>query len=183
MSRLARLLISPTVIAALSFQVWACDSMAPTASRQDPIGVSPRFAATHSEITGTLDFVNDPVDCTANTRIGEIVLFTGQVNYVLRAITTPSGNVDTTLTFFYDPAVHLVGQTSGTVWMIDPTNTRGIFTLLVHGNGLVTMDSEHEFYTNAAGAHLMLHGTYHVTVDANGNVTASRDFVRDCIGG
>ena len=146
-------------------------------------GVSPQFRATHSEITGTIDFVDDPADCTANPRIGEIVLFTGQVNYVLRATTTPSGNVDTTVTFIYDPAVHLVGQTSGTVWMLDPTNTRGIFTFLVHGNGLVTMDSEHEFYTNAAGAHLMLHGTYHVTVDANGNVTASRDFVRDCIGG
>lgn len=149
--------------------------------------VAPAFAATNAairgEITGTLDFVDDPADCTANPRIGEVVLFTGQVNYVLRATTTPSGNVDTTVTFSYDPAVHLVGQTSGTVWMIDPTNTRGKFTFLVHGNGLVTMDSEHEFYTNAAGAHLLLHGTYHVTVDANGNVTASRDFVRDCIGG
>jgi hypothetical protein len=145
--------------------------------------VRPEFQATRSEITGTIDFVDDPADCTANPRIGEILLFTGQVNYVLRATTSPSGNVDTTLMFSYDPAVHLVGQTSGIVWMINPTNTRGVFMLIVHGNGLVTHDAEHEFYTNAAGAHLLLHGTYHVTVDASGNVTASRDFVRDCIGG
>jgi hypothetical protein len=183
MLRRARFLIATAVSAGMSFQILACDPPAPTAPPQDRAVLRPQFEATHSEITGTLDFVDDPADCTANPRIGEIVLFTGQVNYVLRAITTPSGNVDTTVTFVYDPAVHLVGQTSGTVWMIDPTNTRGIFTLLVHGNGLVTMDSEHEFYTNAAGAHLMLHGTYHVTVDANGTVTASRDFVRDCIGG
>lgn len=149
--------------------------------------VAPVFAASNAairdEVTGTIDFVDDPADCTANPRIGEILLFTGQVNYVLRATTSSSGNVDTTLMFRYDPAVHLVGQTSGIVWNIDPTNTHGIFMVIVHGNGLVTQDAEHEFYTNAAGAHLLLHGTYHVTVDANGKVTASRDFARDCIGG
>jgi len=157
------------------------------ACEQQPVapdrGASPEFAATHSEITGTITFVDDPADCTANPRIGEIVLFTGQINYVLRAITTPSGNVDTTLKFIYDPAVHLVGQTSGTVWMINPTNTRPIFILLVHGNGLVTQNVGQEFYTNAAGAHLLLVANYHVTVNANGNVTVSRDFVYRCIGG
>jgi hypothetical protein len=178
-SRYARFLISPAVIAGLSFQVWACDPMAPTAS----LGVRPQFQATHSEITGSFEEVDDPADCTANPRIGEIVLFTGRINYVLRATTTPSGNVDTTLKFIYDPAVHLVGQTSGTVWMIDPTNTRPIFILRVHGNGLVTQNVGQEFYTNAAGAHLLLMANYHVTVNANGNVTASRDFLYDCIGG
>jgi len=83
---------------------------------------------------------DNPADCTANPRIREIVLFTGRINYVLRATTTPSRNVDTTLKFIYDPAVHLVGQTSGTVWMINPTNTRPIFILLVHGNGLITQN-------------------------------------------
>lgn len=145
--------------------------------------VRPQFAATRSEITGTIDFVDDPADCTANPKIGEIVLFTGTINYVLRATTTPSGNVDTTVKFIYDPAVHLVGQTSGTVWMIDPTNTRPVFILLVHGNGLVTQNAEHEFYTNAAGARLLLLRNFHVTVAANGNLTVSRDPAYDCIGG
>jgi hypothetical protein len=145
--------------------------------------VRPQFGATHSEITGSFTEVDGPADCTADPRIGEIVLFTGQINYVLSAITTPAGNVDTTLKFFYDPAVRLVGQTSGTVWMIDPTSTRPVFILLVHGNGLVTQNAEHEFYTNAAGARLVLLVNYHVTVNANGNVTVSRDPAYDCIGG
>ncbi len=143
----------------------------------------PQFGATRSEITGSFDEMDDPADCTANPRIGEIVLFTGTINYVMTATTTPSGNVDTTLKFFYDPAVHLVGQTSGTVWMINPTNTRPLFILLVHGNGLVMQNAEHEFYTNAAGGHLLLLVNFHVTVDANGNVRASRDPAYDCIGG
>ena len=145
--------------------------------------VLPQFAATHGEITGSFEEIDGPADCTANPRVGEIVLFTGQINYVLSAITTPSGNVDTTLKFFYDPAVHLVGQASGTVWMINPTNTQPIAIFLIHGNGLVNKINEHEFYTNAAGAHLLLMVNYQVTVDANGTVRASRDFVYDCIGG
>ena len=143
----------------------------------------PVFAATHGEITGSFTEVDDPADCTANPRIGEIVLFTGTINYVLTATTTPSGNVDTTLKFFYDPAVHLVGQTSGTVWMINPTNTRPLFILLVHGNGLVMQNAEHEFYTNAVGGHLLLLVNFHVTVDANGNVRVNGDLGYECIGG
>jgi hypothetical protein len=150
---------------------------------QDPAVLRPQFEATRSEITGTIDEVDSPADCTANPKIGEIVLFTGRINYVLTATTTPSGNVGTTVKFIYDPAVHLVGQTSGTVWMIDPTNTRPLFILLVHGDGLVTQNAEHEFYTNAAGAHLLLLANFHVTVNANGTVTVSRDTGYDCIGG
>ena len=44
-------------------------------------------------------------------------------------------------------------------------------------------NAEHEFYTNAAGAHLALLANFHVTLDANGSVRASRDGVYDCIGG
>ena len=40
-----------------------------------------------------------------------------------------------------------------------------------------------EFYTNVNGAHLHLIGNYHLTVDANGNITATRPFVWQCIGG
>src|SRR5207249_2059101 len=57
----------------------------------------PEFAAIHSEITDFFEEVDGPADCTANPKIGEIVLFTGRINYVLRATTTPSGKVDTTL--------------------------------------------------------------------------------------
>jgi hypothetical protein len=163
----------------LSLLLVACERQPVAPDR----ALLPQFAATHSEITGSFEEIDGPADCTANPRIGEVVLFTGTINFVLRATTTVSGNVDTTVKFIYDPAVHLVGQTSGTVWMIDPTSTRPVFILLVHGNGLVTQNAEHEFYTNAAGARLVLLVNYHVTVNANGNVTVSRDPAYDCIGG
>lgn len=47
----------------------------------------------------------------------------------------------------------------------------------------VAQNAEHEFYTNAAGARLVLLVNYHVTVNANGNVKVSRDPAYDCIGG
>lgn len=157
------------------------------ACERQPLGpdpsLRPEFAGTRTEITDFFEEIDGPADCTANPRIGEIVLFTGRINYVLTATTTPSGNVDTTLKFFYDPAVHLVGLTSGTVWTINPTNTQPIAIFLVHGNGAVNKINEHEFYTNAADRHLLLAVNYLVTVDANGTVTASRDFVYRCIGG
>ena len=146
-------------------------------------GVRPRFAATHTEVTGSFTEVDGPADCTADPRIGEIVLFTGLLNYVMSTNTSSSGNADTTLKFSYDPAVHLVGQTSGRVWMIDPTSTQPMFKQNVHRDGLTTKITEHEFYRGADGAHLQLMVNWRVTVNANGSVTATRDFVYTCIGG
>lgn len=143
----------------------------------------PEFAAIRSQITGTIIEVNGPADCTADPRVGEIVLFTGQINYVLTAITTPSGNVDTTGKFMYDPAVHLVGSTTGRVWMIDTTNTNPTFIFHANGAGSVTKVSEREFYTNSAGGRLMLRVNFLFVVNANGTLTASRDWVYTCIGG
>jgi hypothetical protein len=145
--------------------------------------VGPQFAAIHDEIVGSVDLVNDPADCTANPNIGEIVLFTGKINVAFVVTTTPSGNVDTTLKTIYDPAAHLVGQTSGTVWMINPINTHPIGITLVHGDGAVNRVTIHEFYSNAAGARLMLKVNALVAVDSNGNIRVSRDWVWACIGG
>lgn len=145
--------------------------------------VKPQFAATRDIVTGSVYLVDDPADCTANPNIGEVVLFTGRINVAFVATTTPSGNIDTTLKTIYDPAAHLVGQTSGTVWMINPINTHPIGITLVHGDGSVNRVTIHEFYSNAAGARLMLKVNALVTVDSNGNVRVSRDWVWECIGG
>ncbi len=144
---------------------------------------TPLFEATHAEFTTTFNFVDDPADCTPNSKIGEVVLFTGQITYVERTTTSSSGNVDVRWYFIYDPAVHLVGQTSGNVWMIDATSTHPTGHNNVHGAGSSSENLANEFYTNVNGAHLHLRGNYHVTVDANGNVTATRPFVWECIGG
>ena len=100
---------------------------------------------------------------------------------MLTATTTPSGNVDTTGTFQYDPAAYLVGATTGRIWKINPINTKPNF--IFHGIGSVTKVSEREFYTSAAGNRLMLRVNFLFVVNANGTVTASRDWVYTCIGG
>jgi hypothetical protein len=157
----------------------ACERQAVAPDR----AVSPQFAATRGEFTTTFDFVDDPADCTANSRIGEVVLFTGQITYVEQTTTSGSGNVNVTWYFIYDPAVHLVGQTSGTVWMIDPTSTRPTGHDNTHGDGLSSQNMANEHYTNATGGHLHMIGNYHLTMNANGNITATRDFVWQCFGG
>ena len=145
--------------------------------------VSPMFEATRSEVTGTIDFVDDPSDCTANPNIGEILLFTGQISYVLRTTTTSSGNVDMTFFLTYDPAIHLVGQTSGTVWMIDAGRTHPILHDNLHGVGESYQGTANEYYTNSNGVRLRLKGNEHQTVNAKGTIVVTRPLVWDCIGG
>ena len=144
--------------------------------------VPPVFAATRSEVTDTIDFIDDPADC-ANPRIGEILLFTGHLTYVVRTTTASSGNVDVTAFFAYDPAVHLVGQISGAVWMIDAARTHPMFHENVHGAGESIEQPINEYYTNASGAQLHLRSNYHLTVNGQGTVVFERPTVWDCIGG
>jgi hypothetical protein len=166
------LTLLPLVLAACERQPVAPDRV-----------VSAQFEATRSEVTGTIDFVDDPADCTANPNIGEILLFTGQISYVQRTTTTSSGNVDMTLFLTYDPAIHLVGQTSGTVWMIDAARTHPVVHDNIHGVGESYQGTATEYYTNANSVQLRLKGNEHMTVNANGTVVVARPLVWDCIGG
>jgi hypothetical protein len=145
--------------------------------------LGPQFQAIRSEVTNTIDFIDDPSDCTANPKIGEILLFTGHLTYVVYTTTASSGNVNVTAFFTYDPGVHLVGQTSGTVWMIDAARTHPMFHDNVHGAGESYEDAGTEYYTNASGAWLHLRVNVHLTVNANGTIVVDRPLVWDCIGG
>jgi hypothetical protein len=145
--------------------------------------IRPEFQATRSEVTYTIDFVDAPADCTVNPRIGEIVLFTGRLTYVVRTTTASSGNVNVTAFFTYDPAVHLVGQTSGTVWMIDAARTHPFFHDNVHGAGESFEGVTNEYYTNANGAQLHLRYNAHLTVTGQGRLALDRPLVWECIGG
>jgi hypothetical protein len=157
------------------------------ACERTPVGpdrvVSPQFAATRSEVPGTIDFVDDPADCTTNPTIGEILLFTGRISYVQRTTTTSSGNVNMTLLLTYDPTIHLLGQTSGTVWMIDAARTHPEIHDNIHGVGESYQGETTEYYTNANSVQLRLKGNEHMTVNANGTVVVARPLVWDCIGG
>ena len=145
--------------------------------------VSPQFEATRSEVTGTIDFVDDPADCTANPNIGEILLFTGQISYVQRSTTTSSANVNMTLLLTYDPAIRLVGRTSGAVWMIDAARTHPEIHDNIHGAGESYQGETTEYYTNARGVQLRLKGNEHLTVNPKGTVVVTRPLVWQCIGG
>jgi hypothetical protein len=143
---------------------------------------APQFQATRSEVTNTIDFVDDPADCTANPKIGEILLFTGRLTYVVRTTTASSGNVNMTAFFTYDPAVHLVGQTSGT-WMIDAARTHPMYHDNVHDAGESFEAITNEYYTNASGAKLHIRSNVHLTVTGQGRIALDRPLVWECIGG
>jgi hypothetical protein len=162
-----------------SLLLVACERLPVAPDRVAP----PLFQATRSEVTNTIDFVDDPADCTANPRIGEILLFTGHLTYVVRTSTASSGNVDVTAFFTYDPAVHLVGQTSGNRWMIDAARTHPMFHDNIHGVGESFENITNEYYANVNGVRLHLRANEHLTVKANGTIAVTRPFVWDCIGG
>ena len=111
------------------------------------------------------------------------MLFTGRVTRVAGITTASSGNVNVTAFFTYDPAVHLVGQTSGIVWMIDAARTHPMFHDNVHGAGESFEAVTNEYYTTANGARLTLRANWHLTVTGNGTVALDRSGPWECIGG
>ena len=163
----------------LPLLLFACERQ-PVAPKR---ALGPQFEATRSEVSHTIDFVDDPADCSANPRIGEIVLFTGRLTYVANTTTASSGNVNMTVFFTYDPAVHMVGQTSGTVWMIDAARTHPFYHDNLHGAGESIEGPTNEYYTNANGARLNLRNNVHLTVTGQGTVAVDRPLVWECIGG
>jgi hypothetical protein len=165
--------------AVLALVLVACD--------RQPVGqdqvAGPAFQATRSEVTNTFDLVDDPADCSANPRIGETVLFTGRITLAVYSTVATSGNVDVTAFATYDPAIRLVGQTSGRVWMIDAARTHPMYHDNVHGAGESFEGVTNEYYTNANGAQLHLRNNVHLTVNGNGTVALDRPLVWVCIGG
>ncbi len=166
-------------LALLSLLIVACERQ-PAAPDQV---IGPQFQATRSEVTNTVDLVDDPADCTANPRIGEILLFTGRITFVQRTTSSGSGNANTTAFAIYDPSVHLVGQTSGTVWMIDAGRTSSVLHDNIHGAGESLEGIADEYYTNGSGAQLNLHGNVHLTINADGSIAVDRPLAWVCIGG
>ena len=143
----------------------------------------PQFQGARNEETNIFDLVDDPADCSANPKIREIVLFTGRITIVVRTTLASSGNVDVTAFATYDPAVHMVGQNSGTVWMIDAERTHPMYHDNAHGLGGSFEGVTNEYYTNASGAQLHLRNNVHLTVTGQGRLALDRPLVWECIGG
>jgi len=143
----------------------------------------PGLQATRSEVTSIFDLVDDPSDCTANPRLGEVLLFSGRITIVQYTTTASSGNANTTAFSTYDPAVHLVGQTSGHLWTIDAGRTHPVYHDNFHGAGESFESVTNEYYTDSSGAQLHLRANSHLTITGQGRVTLDRPVVWECIGG
>ena len=94
-----------------------------------------------------------------------------------------SGNSSTTAFATYDPAVHLVGQTSGHLWMIDAARTHPTYHDNFHGAGESFESVINEYYTDSSGAKLHLRSNGHLTITGQGTVALDRPGVWECIGG
>jgi hypothetical protein len=140
--------------------------------------LGPQFQATHREVKNTYDVLEDPADCTAPPLISEIVLFTG-----VSRTWASSGNVNVTAFFTYEPAVHLVGQSTGTVWMIAAARTHPMYHDNVNGASESIEGPTNEYDTKASGAQLNLRNNVHLTVTGQGRVALDRPLVWECIGG
>ena len=145
-----------------------------------PVLTPTQDAATHDEVRFSFDLVNDPEDCT-DSRVGEVLLFTGRVTIVSRFTTNNSGNVNRRGEIIFDPASRTVGAESGEVWMIDATSSGSANHVNIHGDGRSGQNTIHEFYTNLDGDHLHVRSDVHFTFDANGNIRAFRGFEFTCI--
>ena len=142
-----------------------------------------RFQATRSEVTETFDLVDDPSDCTANPRIGEVLLFTGRITFAVSTTSASSGNENVTAFATYDPSIQLVGQTSGRLWMIDAARTHPFYHDNSHGAGESFVGVANEYYTSASGAQLHLRSNEHLTLTGQGRLVLDRPLVWECIGG
>ena len=169
----------PYLAIPITLLVAACERQ-PVAPNQ---ALGPQFQATHSEVTDIFDLVDDPADCTANPRIGEVVLETGHIAVVVRTTTASSGNVNVTGFMTYDPSNYMVGQTSGRVWTIDAARTHPFFSDNVHGAGESFQAVSDEYWISANGVQLVLRVNTHLTMNANGTVAVERPLVYECIGG
>jgi len=169
----------PYLAIAITLLVAACERQ-PVAPNQ---ALGPQFQAAHSEVTDIFDLVDDPADCTANPRIGEVVLETGHIAVVVRTTTASSGNVNVTGFMTYDPSNYMVGQTSGRVWTIDAARTHPFFSDNVHGAGESFQAVSDEYWISANGVQLVSRVNTHVTMNANGTVAVERPLVYECIGG
>jgi hypothetical protein len=145
---------------ALAFPLGACDDT-PTAVQDD--GVAPAFAV----------FDNDrfPFDATDIEVCGELVDFSGEFHIVTSLTTTKSGNLHTT--FHINAKGTGIGQTSGTTYQWNDN----IIEVVNEGTLPLTITALNTWRLIGRGhaGNFVLKQRFHVTVNANGEVTALHD--------
>lgn len=144
----------------------ACDAV-PTPS--EPLALEPRYAATTATINIFEPFAQTNFVPCANGGAGEDVLLSGILHVQAHATVSNSGNV-VARTHFQPQGVTGVGQTTGDVY-----RAVGITQETAHGTGTFTYVNNFRLIGPGTDNDFHVKQTIHVTVDANGNVTAVVD--------
>ena len=165
--------LSFTAFAALALAVVSCDAIPVEPPGVDESAANPLFAANQVWVTGSFVVENFLyVEC-----LGEEIRFFGEVPFKWHRVFNSSGGYDDL--FIFAPASANVpfnaeGLSSGIVW-----ETRGGADPATYhaGPGEVIHATIEETYISRAGTNFKVYGGFHVTINANGDVTSSKDFV------
>ena len=140
-------------------------------------GLAPPVSA---QASVTTDNLSVPIDFIRTACNGEVVIISGESHLVVHSVGTPGGHVIIT--------THIQFHLSGT----GASGTRYIANETVNGTETRDADSAPHTLTSVGQLHLIAQGsgdnlsvrtTIHMTVNANGEVTAtSFEFTTDCQG-
>jgi hypothetical protein len=172
--------LSLTSLAALAIAVVSCDS-----TPVEPLGVvdsaaTPLFGANQVWVDDSF-FADNLVyvEC-----LGENIRFYGEVPYRWHRVFNSSGGYNDL--FRLAPSTPqqpflAEGMSSGVVWEARGSTDPGTYHA---GPGEVIHASYNETYISPDGPTMKVYGGNHVTINANGEVTASRDsgFETECTG-
>jgi hypothetical protein len=172
--------LSFTALAALALAVVSCDAIPVEPPGVDESAANPQFAANQTWVTGSFDVENFFfAEC-----LGEELRFYGEVPFKWHRVFNSSGGYnDLFIAVPASPNVPFMaeGLSSGIVWETrggaDPETSHA-------GPGEVIRLTIAEAYISRDGINFTAYGGFHITINANGDVTASRDFVFEirCMG-
>lgn len=151
----------------------ACNADVPTPS--EPIAMNARFAAVVSSDNLSVPFTFSEFVPCANGGTGETVNLSGDLHVLIHQTVSASGEVVTKLQG-NPQGISGIGEITG-----DKYQATGVPDDIEHGTGTFTFINNYRIIGRGPGNNLLVHQTLHVTVNANGNVTATVDNTRvDC---
>jgi hypothetical protein len=155
------------------FVIGSCKDLPPTAPLRAPASVSFSSGADQNWVRSSFFFdATNPVPC-----LGEDVRVFGETRFQSHEVTSGSGNYN--LHFFYPPVspntpqFFAQGVTSGKLFQY---KNGGPITVTLHlAAGEVQTVHDKEVFVAADGSKLFFDFVMHVTINANGVVTVSRE--------
>jgi hypothetical protein len=143
----------------------ACDGPSPTGAEVGSLEPAFSAAATTSSIN-VPESVTAFVSC-ANGGAGEEVEVTGNLHILTHTTVSNSGAM-VTKSHFQPQGMSGVGQVTG-----DKYQATGVTQETFHGTGTFTFVNNFRFIGQGSGNNFLAHEVLHVTINANGDVTAT----------